>query len=70
VCDCQLGITENISCSGARVYVRTSPPEFDWIRIVARSRAFDTQATLRNRFVGSDGYDRLCVEFLGCKWPL
>lgn len=68
VCDCQLGLTENVSYKGARVYVRTPPPEFDWIRIVARSRSFDSRASLRNRFVGSDGYDRLCLEFVDSNW--
>lgn len=70
VFDCQLGLIENVSQSGARVYVRTAPPEFDWIRVVARNRNFESRASLRNRFTAADGYDRLCLMFLDSKWPL
>lgn len=70
VLDCQLGLTENLSCSGARVFVRTAPPEFDWVRVIARNRKFESRALLRNRFTAADGYDRLCLEFLDSKWRL
>jgi hypothetical protein len=68
--DCQLGVTENISASGARIHVRTVPPSFDLIRVVGRQQRFESLAAVRNQFTASDGFDRLCIEFTERKWPV
>jgi hypothetical protein len=63
-------ITENVSRTGLRVIVRAAPPEFDLLRITSAARHFDGLATLRNRFQGKDGLERLCLQFLDKEWPI
>lgn len=62
--------TENISRTGLRVIVRAAPPEFDLLRVTSATRQFEGLATLRNRFLGKDGLERLCLQFLDREWPL
>ena len=64
----EMGRTENISRGGMRVCVRTPPPEFDMIRINCPSRGFESFAAVCNRYVGKDGFDRLCLKFLNDEW--
>jgi hypothetical protein len=65
----QLGLTENVCSVGARVYVEVPPPEFDWVKVIGRNNGFESNASLRNRFTGKDGYERLCLQFLDQRWP-
>ena len=62
--------TENLSRSGFRVSVKSAPMEFDLVRVVCPGRGFECLATLRNRFVGKDGRERLCLQFIDKDWPL
>lgn len=62
--------TENLSHNGFRVVVRTAPMEFDLVRVLCPGRGFECLATLRNRFIGKDGRERLCLQFIDKDWPL
>jgi hypothetical protein len=62
--------TENVSHNGFRVSVKSAPIEFDLVRVVCPGRGFECLATLRNRFVGKDGRERLCLQFIDKTWPL
>lgn len=62
--------TENLSRSGFRVSVKSAPVEFDLVRVTCPGRGFECIATLRNRFVGKDGKERLCLQFIDKDWPL
>ena len=62
--------TENVSRTGLRISVKAAPAEFDVVRIRSAARGFDGLAAPRNRFVGKDGIERLCVQFLDKEWPL
>ena len=62
--------TENISRHGLRVAVKAAPPEFDLIRVSCPARSFDSYAALRNRYMGKDGFERLCLQFVDKEWPL
>ncbi|HJQ69267.1 MAG TPA: PilZ domain-containing protein [Blastocatellia bacterium] len=64
----EMGRTENISRGGMRVCVRTPPPEFDTIRVSCHARGFESFAAVSNRYVGKDGFDRLCLKFLNGEW--
>lgn len=64
----EMGRTENISRGGMRACVRTPPPEFDTIRVSCPSRGFESFAAVCNRYVGKDGFDRLCLKFLNGEW--
>jgi DnaJ domain/PilZ domain len=63
-------MTENVSRTGLRVIVRAAPPEFDLLRVTSTARHFEGLATLRNRFQGQDGLERLCLQFLDKDWPV
>ena len=65
----QLGLTENVSSEGARVYVEVSPPDFEFVKIIGRNNGFESNASVRNRFTGKDGFERLCLQFLDKQWP-
>src|SRR5262249_5138986 len=62
-------ITENLSASGCRIRVSSAPPDFDWLRLKSARRKFDTIAITRNQYVGSDGVERLCVDFIENQCP-
>ena len=64
----EMGRTENISRGGMRACVRTPPPEFDTIRVSCPSRGFESFAAVCNRYVGKDGFNRLCLKFLNGEW--
>jgi curved DNA-binding protein CbpA len=64
----EAGRTEDISRVGARVCVRSAPAEFDFVRVSAPARGFECIAAVRNRFVGKDGIERLCLQFLNGEW--
>lgn len=57
--------TENLGRSGVRLCVRQAPTEFEIVRLTFTGRGFETFATLRNRYLGKDGFERLCLAFTG-----
>jgi DnaJ-like protein/PilZ domain-containing protein len=66
----EVGVTENLSPDGARVYLKAAPPEFDFVKLTNLKRSFEAVATVRNRYVGRDGFERLCLRFMNNQWPL
>ncbi len=66
----ETGFTENVSSGGARIYVKAAPFDCDIVRIISARRQFDSRALIRNRFLGKDGLERLCLQFLDAKWPV
>ena len=65
-----VAVTENISRGGARIRVKSSPPEFDLVKVTNADRTFDSLALVRNHYVDRDGHERLCVQFINNKWPM
>lgn len=61
--------TENVSKSGLRISGTKAPAEFDLIMISCSSLKFETLATLRSRYEGRDGLERICVHLLDKEWP-
>jgi curved DNA-binding protein CbpA len=66
----EAAVTENVSPNGVRVCVRTSPAEFEYVRITSPNRTFSSLALVRNHWSGTDGFDRLCLQFVENTWPL
>jgi DnaJ-like protein/PilZ domain-containing protein len=66
----EAGVTENVSPSGARVCVKAAPPEFEFVRITSPNRSFNSLALVRNQWTGTDGFERLCLQFVDQKWPM
>jgi DnaJ domain/PilZ domain len=62
-------VTENISPGGARVCTRSTPPEFEFLRIAKMDRSFESLALVRNQYTGKDGFERLCLQLPDQKWP-
>ncbi|MEK6300117.1 MAG: PilZ domain-containing protein [Acidobacteriota bacterium] len=62
-------VTENISLGGARVCTRSTPPEFEFLRIAKIDNSFESLALVRNQYTGKDGYERLCLQLVDQKWP-
>jgi len=56
--------TENVSRSGIRLRLKDRAPEFHRIRMIAPGLGLSGVAALRNRYVGSDGFERLCLQFV------
>lgn len=61
--------SENISRRGIRVVGSAAPAEFDLVAINCARLRFDAAATLRDRFRGKDGLERLCFQFIDKEWP-
>jgi len=66
----EAGVIENFSPSGARICVRAAPPDFEFVRVTSPKRSFDSLAVVRNQWTGTDGFDRLCLQFAEQKWPV
>ena len=60
--------TENISRQGARLLVRSAPRDIERVKVTNREHQFESTAVVRNRYVGSDGVERLCVRFIDRDW--
>jgi hypothetical protein len=65
-----VGVTENVSRGGARVCIKSAPPEFDLVKLIRVDRTFDSLALVRNHYIDKDGFDRLCLQFVNNKWPM
>jgi PilZ domain/DnaJ domain len=61
--------TENVSRSGLRISGTVAPPEFDLIMVSCPSLKFEGLATLRSRYLGKDGLERLCVQLVEKEFP-
>ena len=61
--------TENVSSQGLRISGTSTPTEFDLVRVSCASLNFESMATLRNRYTGNDGVERVCVQFIDKEWP-
>jgi hypothetical protein len=66
----EAGVTENVSLSGARICVRSTPPEFDFVRVTSPNRNFNSLALVRNQWTGTDASERMCLQFVDQKWPM
>jgi hypothetical protein len=66
----EAAVTENVSPNGARVCVRAVPPEFEFVRVTSPNRTFNSLALVRNHWAGTDGFDRLCLQFVENLWPM
>lgn len=60
--------TEDVASGGMRVIAKLPPASFELVRVIYPNHAFETYAAVRNRFVGNDGLDRLCLRFLDHEW--
>ena len=61
--------TENVSRKGLRVVVAQAPYDFDLIRLMCPKLKFESLAALRNRYRGTDGRERLCLQLVDYEWP-
>ena len=61
---------ENLSESGMRIIVKCAPPEFDLVKVGDLDNSFKSMAAVRNRFVDTDGLERLCLKLIGNRWPV
>jgi len=64
------GITENVSPGGARLCVKAAPADFEFVRVTSPNRSFNSVALIRNQWTGTDGFDRLCLQFVDQQWPM
>lgn len=66
----EVAVTEDVSHSGMRVVVTSVPTEFDFMRVTNLAKNSSSLAAVCNRFVGKDGFERLCLYFIDTKCPL
>jgi len=62
--------TENVSRTGLRISGTAAPPEFDLVMVSCTRLKFEAMAALRNRYLGKDGLERICVQFIDNEWPV
>jgi diguanylate cyclase (GGDEF)-like protein/PAS domain S-box-containing protein len=63
----EFALSENRSRSGMRLRLQKATPEFDLLRIYGPEPHVQKIAAVCNRYVGSDGFERLCLRFTGKK---
>ncbi|HET9531187.1 MAG TPA: PilZ domain-containing protein [Blastocatellia bacterium] len=66
----EVAVTENVSASGARIYVKSAPAEFEFLQVTNLKRTLEAMAVVRNRYLGKDGFERLCIQFTDKEWPM
>jgi len=64
--DCR---TENIGRRGLRVVVKGAPVDFELVRVIHQRRALEALGSVRDRYVGPDGLERLCLQLVDKEWP-
>lgn len=64
----EIALTENISPGGAMIYVKAAPPDIEFIRISDLTHSFDGTARICDRYIGNDGLERICLQFIDRKW--
>src|SRR5205085_1831639 len=57
-------LTENYSRGGMRVRLQEPPPEFFIIRVYGPGNAEPHMAVVRNRYLGTDNCERLCLSYI------
>jgi hypothetical protein len=62
--------TENVSRYGLRISGTMAPAEFDLVMVSCPRLKFEGMAALRNRYLGKDGLERICVQLIDKEWPL
>ncbi|HXG91652.1 MAG TPA: PilZ domain-containing protein [Blastocatellia bacterium] len=61
---------ENVSRSGARLCIEKVSFDFEMVRVSSSNPEFESLAEVRDRYFGTDGLERICLRFVGKKWPL
>jgi diguanylate cyclase (GGDEF)-like protein/PAS domain S-box-containing protein len=61
----EFALSENRSRSGMRLRLQKPAPDFDMLRIYGPESHAEKLASVCNRYIGSDGFERLCVRFSG-----
>jgi CheY-like chemotaxis protein len=56
--------TENVSQGGMRIFVKGAPSEFELMRITYPDIGIESYAAVCNRYMGKDGFERLCLRFV------
>ncbi len=56
-------LSENHSRGGLRVRLQESPPEFYMVKVISPATEGEKVAIVSNRYLGSDGCERLCLRF-------
>jgi hypothetical protein len=64
------GCTENVSRTGARIFVQTPPAKFERVKVFAMGQGFEVFAKPVKQFLGKDGLYRLCVHFIEKQWEI
>jgi curved DNA-binding protein CbpA len=59
---------EDLSPDGLRVCVKEPPSQFELVRVTSRPDSFESFATVTNRYVGNDGFERLVLQFIENEW--
>jgi hypothetical protein len=59
---------ENLSQTGMRVCVKDPPAQFELVRVTSKPDSFESFATVVNRYVGKDSFERLCLQFIENEW--
>ena len=60
----EAGRTEDVSDGGLRISVSNAPPDFELLRVSYPDRGIESYAVVRNRYIGKDGFERLCLKFV------
>ena len=66
----EIAVTEDVSCSGVRIFVSATPEEFDYVKVTNLEKDCSSVAAVCNRYIGKDGFERLCLNFIDYKWLL
>jgi hypothetical protein len=61
---------ESLNRDGLRVCVKEPPIQFELVRITSKPESFESFATVTNRYVGTDGFERICLQFIDNEWPV
>jgi curved DNA-binding protein CbpA len=61
---------ESLNPDGMRICVKEPPAQFEMARITSKPDSFESFATVTNRYVGTDGFERICLQFIDNEWPV
>jgi hypothetical protein len=60
----EVGVTENISNQGMRLFAKSIPTDFDLVKVTEPVSNSERLATVCNRYYGKDRLERLCLRFI------
>jgi curved DNA-binding protein CbpA len=60
----EFGTTEDISELGMRVCITNPPDAFSFVKVYVTKGGVEKTAMATNRYTGSDGIERLCLQFM------